>query len=227
MAEMEIDSFVSKLKSLWAAGLSATLHVETEGGKASIYLKADVGYLPPPVVNPKRQHRGPAYRRRQARRSQNCNIERNTVEGYEAAVEAADTEVSNQTSNVTDQVSLLTDGKASEVDKVNVGIGVNMEMQNVTDLETYELKIKELTEKVVELEHETESQRETIAVNDMLYEDFKERVRDKYLYNSDDEVSDYQSDEESRKFLRQEFWKTKLEQRGLFKNVTENVDKFA
>ena len=44
----------------------------------------------------------------------------------------------------------------------------------------------------------------TIAVNDMLHEDFKERMRDKYLYASDGTESDYKSDEEKRERKREE-----------------------
>ena len=99
MAVVEIDSFISKLKSLWALGYSATLHVETEAGKASVCLKADIGYLPPPATFPQRQHRGPSYQRRQARRRQNAQV--NTVEGCEDAEEAA---VANHVAVVADEV---------------------------------------------------------------------------------------------------------------------------
>ena len=54
---------------------------------------------------------------------------------------------------------------------------------------------------------------ETIAVNDMLHDDFKERIKDKYLYSSNDELSDYISDEDKRELGRQQFWKNKLEAR--------------
>ena len=67
MAYNEIDSFVEKFKNLWHSGLRATLNVEAEYGKASVTLKAGLGFIPPPFPAP-RQHRGPAYQRRQHRR---------------------------------------------------------------------------------------------------------------------------------------------------------------
>ena len=40
-AEVELDSFVSKLKSLWQLGMSSSLNVDVAGGKALIVMKAD------------------------------------------------------------------------------------------------------------------------------------------------------------------------------------------
>ena len=53
----------------------------------------------------------------------------------------------------------------------------------------------------------------------MLHDDFKERVKDKYLYSSNDELSDYISDEERRELGRQEFWKNKLKARNNLRRV--------
>ena len=74
MAHTEIDSFVLKFKYLCSAGFKATLNVEAEDGKASIYLKANLGYTPSSFLHlyhhgsSPRVHRGPSYYRRQARR---------------------------------------------------------------------------------------------------------------------------------------------------------------
>ena len=68
IAQVELDSFVSKLKSLWLSGFSAQLHVETQGGKVSVRLAADLGYAPPPRFQAEVQSRGPAYRQRQEHR---------------------------------------------------------------------------------------------------------------------------------------------------------------
>ena len=74
MAHLEIESFVLKFRNLCSAGYKATLSVEAEDGKASICLKADIGYVPPPFPPPHshgpppRVHRSPSYRRRQERR---------------------------------------------------------------------------------------------------------------------------------------------------------------
>ena len=157
-----------------------------------------------------RQHRGPSYQRRQARRRQNAQV--NTVEGCEDAEEAA---VANHVAVVADEVIDKPADKAAD------------KMCDITELNECKVKIQELTSKIVELEQEVASKMDTIAVNDMRHEDFKERVKDKYLYDSEDELSDYQSDEESRKLLRQEFWKKKLIANDLLHGVPTKMDKFA
>ena len=54
----------------------------------------------------------------------------------------------------------------------------------------------------------------------MFYKSFKERMREKYLYNTEDEDSEYESDEEIREKNREVFRKRKLDKRrGL--NVCE------
>ena len=56
----------------------------------------------------------------------------------------------------------------------------------------------ELKDKVRELQEHLESARHSLAVNDMLHMDFKERVQEKYGYDTNDSESDYESDEEKR-----------------------------
>ena len=75
MAEKEIDSFVLKFKTLRAAGIEATLNVETKLGEVSISINCKVGRdLPPPLMSPSgtvisgKPYRSPSYYRRQARR---------------------------------------------------------------------------------------------------------------------------------------------------------------
>ena len=58
-------------------------------------------------------------------------------------------------------------------------------------------KIDELNQIVVELEHEIQLKNETITVNNMLHDDFRERMVDKYWYDTDDELSDYEPNEEA------------------------------
>ena len=57
---------------------------------------------------------------------------------------------------------------------------------------------QELRQKVKQLQSDLEVSRNTVAVNNMLHDDFKERVGDKYGYNSNDSESDYEPDEEIR-----------------------------
>ena len=47
----------------------------------------------------------------------------------------------------------------------------------------------------------------------MLHESFKERMRGKYLYNTEDEDSEYESDEEIRERNREVYRKRKSEKR--------------
>ena len=164
MAQVELDSFVSKLKSLWQLGISATLNVEVIGGKASVEMKADLGYIPPPLHNCTRHgsnsKRGPAYYRRQARRKQN------TIESHEDAAKAndqADTHITEAECEVIEQVANADTGE--------------------------------------------------VTVNNLLHEDFKELVKNKYFYSSDDEISDYEPDDTKRELSRQEFFRRKMERR--------------
>jgi hypothetical protein len=62
---------------------------------------------------------------------------------------------------------------------------------------------KLLETKVKDMEKERERFYDTIAVNDMLHESFKERMKDKYKYDSDDTESDYEPDEEIRENNRE------------------------
>ena len=73
--------------------------------------------------------------------------------------------------------------------------------------------ITELRNKVKTMKEENETLRDQIAVSDMLHEDFKERMRGKYLYNTDDTESDYESNEEIREKRREISRKRKIEKR--------------
>jgi hypothetical protein len=74
MAHCEVESFVTKFKHLWHAGIKVSLTIEAVDGQASVTLTAGLGNLPPPLHphgphgQPFRHHRGPAYQRRQERR---------------------------------------------------------------------------------------------------------------------------------------------------------------
>ena len=70
-----------------------------------------------------------------------------------------------------------------------------------------------MSDKVKAMKDENESLRNQVTVNDMLHEDFKERMRDKYLYNTDDTESDYELNDEIRKKRREISRKRKIEAR--------------
>ena len=100
MAHCEVDSFVTKFKHLWHAGTKASLTIEAVDGQASVKLRAGLGYLPPPVHplgphgphgQPFRQHRGPAYQRRQERRKAAGKAADHCVSNDIAAAQADDT----------------------------------------------------------------------------------------------------------------------------------------
>ena len=148
MAQVELDSFVTKLKSLLQLGFSATLHIEAEAGKASVCLKADLGYSIPPsysqISQKSRQRRGPAYSRRQERRRQEFNAQAiNTVErGNDDDAETADNHsasvgITIPNIEVTEQVT----GEATQ-------------HHSSSELEDYKAMITELKQTIVDLEKE-------------------------------------------------------------------------
>ena len=69
-----------------------------------------------------------------------------------------------------------------------------------------------MKDKVIELKENLESARNTLAVNDMLQMDFKERVQEKYGYDSNDSESDYEPNEEIRINNRIKFRLKKVEE---------------
>ena len=92
---------------------------------------------------------------------------------------------------------------------------------NIKDIEIIKLKDKnrdlekeneDLKQTVQELKVDLEAKNNTMAENDMLHLDIMERVRDKYGYCSDDEESEYESDEEKRASNRYIFRLKKAEE---------------
>ena len=61
---------------------------------------------------------------------------------------------------------------------------------------------KKLKQKIEELKDSLESKTNIMAENDMIHLDFIERVRDKYGYSSNDEESEYESDNDKRDFKK-------------------------
>ena len=108
MGHVEIDSFVSKFKMLWSAGVDASLNFESKPGEVFISLNCKVGrVLPPPAVPlssvvPK--HRSPSYYRRQARRkaSRECSSEPPVAE---QANEVVDINIMETNSEVTEEAA--------------------------------------------------------------------------------------------------------------------------
>ena len=112
--------------------------------------------------------------------------------------------------------------KESEIcELVNkLGPQFDIEKQFKDKVETFENRINNLEEEnndlkkdIKELKSENQSLMDQIALNDMLHDSFKERMRDKYLYNTEDEESDYESDDEKREKRREVFRNRKYQMR--------------
>ena len=71
MAEVELNSFITKFKYLCHAGFDASLNLSCAHGKATVTLQAEIGFMGPPpsqVPHTPFKRRSPAYSRRIARR---------------------------------------------------------------------------------------------------------------------------------------------------------------
>ena len=168
MAVTELDSFLSKFKSLWASGHQAELKFNSK--KGNVWINLEVGLkCPQPHLGGHQGHgQGNARQRRNIRR---------------AAARATE---------VIEKVTEVADEETNEDVPLNVSIASVQEVaatkehltNNFSEKRNIELtsKLKLLEEKVKAMEEECESQTNTIAVNDMLHKSFKERMRDKYEY---------------------------------------------
>ena len=95
--------------------------------------------------------------------------------------------------------------KALEILKIEIAEkieSINNKETQIKELEEKNQIVRaenqELRQKVEQLQSDLEVSRNTVAVNNMLHDDFKERVGEKYGYNSNDSESDYEPDEEIR-----------------------------
>ena len=127
------------------------------------------------------------------------------IETSKKVIEAKDSEIKEKDFEIR---KLLEDVKIKDKEKLDKKIGcLEKKKKNL------EIKNNELIDQVKAYREENESLRDQNAVNDMLFLDFKERMRDKYLYNTEDEESDYESNDEIREKKREMFRKTKAEAR--------------
>ena len=97
--------------------------------------------------------------------------------------------------------------KDEEIDNIDNEINELREKNKDLEKENQELK-----QTVQELKDDLETKNNIMAENDMLHLDLMERVRDKYGYRSDDEESEYESDEEKRNNNRYAFRLNKAEE---------------
>ena len=132
----EINSFVTKFVSLWRNGIQARLFMETEAGKASINLCADLGQTClPPVQN--RRVGGSRLRRRE-RRAEARQV---------AAAEAARAEEATKAEEAI---------QAKDTEKVEKASGVAEEAVQV-DIDAEEPPVKAASGKEVEIAADEES----------------------------------------------------------------------
>ena len=127
------------------------------------------------------------------------------IESLKKVIEAKDNQIKEKDYEIL---------KIIDIDKTKVGENPKnnkdcLEKQN----KNLEMENKELIEKLKACQEENEALRNQKAVDFMLLLDFKERMRDKYLYNTEDEESDYEPNEEIREKRREEFRKVKAEAR--------------
>ena len=66
-------------------------------------------------------------------------------------------------------------------------------MEKAVSIENENLKLRET---ITDMGKDQEALADKRAVESMIYQGFEERMKIKYLYDSDDEESDYESDEE-------------------------------
>ena len=133
----ELNSFITKFKSLCSAGFNASLQINSKDGCATVSLSVEVGYLPSvtPAGKPKKQKRSPAYYRRQERRKEAKKISATAVEAvrkvdYSVSDEKVDADVVviEAGKNVSEAISV--DTEAVSVDTEAVIKGSNVESDN-------------------------------------------------------------------------------------------------
>ena len=139
MAHTEIDSFVLKFKNLCSAGYKATLSVEAEDGKASICLKANLGYIPLSFLHPYHHGQGPPPRVHRSPSYYRCQARRKAAETA-AAVASSDAPQADQadTSNLVAEQAPSTPNVVSEEDIIED----ETQIENLENEETVQLAEK-------------------------------------------------------------------------------------
>ena len=127
------------------------------------------------------------------------------IETLKKVIEGKDTQIKEKDEEIR---KMLDVDKTKVEEKLKKRINC-LEKQN----ENLEVENRELNDKGKAGQEEVESLRNQMAVDFMLLLDFKERMRDKYLYDTEDEESEYESNDEIREKRRELFRKTKAEAR--------------
>jgi hypothetical protein len=188
MAVTELDSFVTKFKSLLASGHKAKLTLESKNGNVWANLQV-VLRCPQPrhqqCVAGEGNHQGHGKSPSNAR--QRLKIRRETA----------------RSDAVTEEFQKVVENTAKADTSVQE-VADREHLKNVEkEKEILEGENELLKQKVKDFQKERESLYNTIAVESMLHDSFKERMKDKYCYSSNDTESDYESDEEIRESNRE------------------------
>ena len=206
MAVTELDSFVTKFKSLWASGQKAKLTIDSRNG--NVWLNLQVGLrCPEPqhdVVGDPGHHQSHGKSNARQRR----RIRRSAARSHTATEDVA------VTAGVVENTTKA-DASVPEVVSEDTLATIEKEKEDLEEINKF------LKQKVKDLEEECETVYHTKAVDNMLYEDFKERMKEKYEYSSNDTESDYESDEETRERNREK----SRENKRLKKSVKNKCDK--
>ena len=167
----EVDNFVRKFKNLLLAGKHANLTIKSQTGKVLVTLTVEEELLD---VVPVKSRNGPSRQRRRARR---------------AAVQAAGESV--VADNAADEPAVEALKKAAEEAAKKV-----LELED--QAKDYRNIIAKASEEALEKEGASdkvvEEFRNTIAVQEMLHDSFKERMMWKYNFN--DEIDTDESENE-------------------------------
>ena len=211
MEVSELDNFTRKFKNLWHAGKSARLQLETCDGYSWVSLHVRLGSLNHPQHCPRKD--GPARQRRRERRAAARDCATRVTDTTEEVVVVAEENIDDATTEEVPAVS-------NNDDLIDVAEKAK-ELTNI--VKALEMEKDTLETKVRELQEECDCLNNTIQVNDMIHESFKERVRDKYCYDTNDEDSDYEPDHDIRAKNRDHFLMKKIEEQRRKCNVCHFV----
>ena len=176
MALSEVDNFIRKFKNLLLAGKQANLTIKSETGKVSLTLSVEEELLD---VAPIMSRNGPSRQRRRARR---------------AAVQAAAERVA------ADNAADKTDAVEAETFKNAAEEAAKKCLELEDQARVFRNIIAKASEEALEKEKANvtvvQEYRNTIAVQEMLHDSFKERMTRKYNYNDEIETDDESENEE-------------------------------
>ena len=212
MTHCEVDSFLTKFKQLWHAGIKATLIVKSTEVGATVELTAGLGAVPRPHhvpgyhSQPSRQHRGASYYRRQERRQE----ARRQADRHAAdqALEVRTADKAAEVSKVSDDSIETVQTTAEEVvheDDLNCTLGAEIASDSVkiivltekikeadekynAEIKVRDIAIEVLNSKFREASKENEDLRNSLSAETAFHELFRDEMKDKFGYDSDEEA---------------------------------------